>query len=132
MLTTTLHSHKQSFRWAQIAAIVGLGFFLGAIAFLLLTQSQSLAIVNVICGAIVEGISGLNFYLYGQTTKQLAHYHRQLDQTQRFLLANSVCEALDGESRQKSRSDLVRLIVTFGTDQAFITTSDEQRSESQK
>ena len=123
---------SQSFRWALIAAAIGLAFFLGAIAFLLLTQSQSLAVVNVICGVIIEGISGLNFYLYGQATKQLAHYHRQLDQTQRFLLANSVCEALEGESKQKSRSDLIRLIVTFGADQAFTTVADKQRNESQR
>jgi len=123
---------KQSFRWALIAAGVGLIFFLGAIAFLLITQSQSIAIVNVVCGVIIEGISGLNFYLYGQTTKQLAYYHRQLDQTQRFLLANSICEALEGESRQKARSDLITLIITFGVVQAPIFTSEEQRREKQR
>jgi len=124
-----LEQAKQSFRWALIAAIVGLVFFLGAIAFLLTIQSQSLAIVNVICGAMVEAISGINFYLYGQTSKQLAHYHRQLDQTQRFLLANSVCESLEGESRQKARSDLVSLIATFGVEQPQTTAPGKQRNE---
>ncbi len=120
-----LKQANQSFRWALIAAAVGVGFFLGAIGFLLTTQPQGLAIVSVISGAIVEGISGLNFYLYGQATKQLAHYHRQLDQTQRFLLANSVCESLEGESRQKARSDLVSMIVTFGVEQLYTFTSEE-------
>ena len=124
-----LEQAKQGFRWALFAALVGLVFFLGAIAFLLTLQSQGLAVVNVICGVMIEGISGLNFYLYGQTTSQLAHYHRQLDQTQRFLLANSVCESLEGESRQKARSDLVSLIATFGVEQSPPFAPGYQRSE---
>jgi len=103
-----------SFRWALIAAGIGLAFFLGAIAFLLNAKSASLATVSVIGGAIVEAISGINFFLYGKTSTQLDYFHQRLDQLQRFLLANSICESLKGDTKQKSRAELVTVIATFG------------------
>ena len=91
-------------------------FFLGAVVLLITIQSQSIATISVIGGAIVEVIAGINFFLYGKTTTQLAHFHERLDRTQRFLLANSICETLGDETQQKSRSELVRIIATFGLD----------------
>ncbi len=105
-----------SFRWAIIAAVVGLAFFLGAILFLLNSQNQSIATISIVGGTLVEVISGINFFLYGKTTTQLAYFHQKLDQTQRFLLANSICESLKGDEKEKSRSRLVTIIATTGTD----------------
>jgi TRADD-N domain-containing protein len=107
---TVLAQARESFRWALIAAGVGLLFFLGAVAFVLIVNLQSVATVSITSGALIEVISGINFYLYGRTTTQLATFHRRLDQTQRFLLANSVCESLEGEERQKARVSLVHTI----------------------
>ena len=104
-----------SFRWAIAAAGIGLIFFLGAIVFLLCDKSQNVATISVISGSIIEVISGINFYLYGKTTAQLANFHERLDRTQRFLLANSICETLDGDAKQKSLSELVTVISTFET-----------------
>jgi hypothetical protein len=104
---------KRSFIWALVAAVIGLFFFIGAIIFLLATQNRDVAIISVISGAIVEVISGVNFYLYGKTAEQIKYFHRPLEQTQRFLLANSVCESLDGEIKQKTRAQLVATIAEF-------------------
>ena len=112
-----LRQTKLSFVATLIAAAVGFVFLLCAIAFLLIEHSQSTATFSVISGAIAGLISGLFLSLHGQTTKQLDHYSRQLDQLNRFLLANSICESLEGESRQKARSDLVSKIVTVGVEQ---------------
>lgn len=106
-----------SFNWALIAACTGLAFFLGAVTFLFFTNSQAIATIGAIGGAIAEAISAINFYLYGKTTTQLADFHQRLDQTQRFLLANSICESLNDDAKQTSRSALVHLIATLGTDQ---------------
>jgi len=106
-----------SFRWALIAAGIGLAFFLGAIAFLLNAQNQSIAAASIIGGEIVEVISGINFFLYGKTTTQLAYFHQRLDQTQRFLLANSICESLQGDAKQEARAELVTVIATLGLGQ---------------
>jgi hypothetical protein len=102
-----LDQARRSFRWALIAAMIGLGFFLAAVAFLLLQQPQNLATVSLISGALIEIISGINFYLYGKTSAQLAEFQTRLDQTQRFLLANSVCEGLEGDYKQQTRAQLV-------------------------
>jgi hypothetical protein len=115
---TVLEQAKQSFRWALIAAGAGFAFLLAAVGFLLGQASVEVAVISTIAGVVVEVISGLNFYLYGQTTKQLAGYHLRLDQTQRFLLANSICEALEGDERQKARANLVKLIAKQADDMA--------------
>ena len=105
---------RKSFTWALVAAGIGLAFFLGSVAFLLFMQSTAVAVpvaaVGVIGGALVEVIAGINFWLYSKTTAQLAAFHQHLDQTQRFLLANSICESLEGEAKQQVRSSLAHVI----------------------
>ena len=106
-----LHQAGRSFFWALVAAVVGLGFFLLALGFLILRQSQDIAIASTISGTIIEIIAGLNFYLYGKTTTQLATFHSRLEATQSFLLANSMCEALGAEARDISRAVVIKEIV---------------------
>lgn len=67
-------------------------------------------VIAAVGGVIVEVISGLLFYLYGKTSTQLADFHIRLDRTQRYWLANSMCEGLDGDYKQQSRQELVRTI----------------------
>jgi hypothetical protein len=124
--TSVLGQANRSFIWALVAAIIGLVFFLLAITFLLVTNSPNLALVSTIGGVLIEVISGINFALYGRTTAQLANFHQRLDQTQHFLLANSICEALQGEVQQKTRSELVMTIATHGLLQPQRTSSEPQ------
>ena len=105
-----LDQAKMSFRWALVAAGIGLMFFLGAVLFLLTRESEAIATVGVISGALVEVIAGINFYLYNKTTDQLADFHYRLEQTQRYLLANSICEALQGDTKQEARASLIQTI----------------------
>lgn len=111
--STILDQARQSFRWAIIAAGVGLLFFISAVGFLLVTQKSDLSSISVISGALIEVIAGINFYLYGRTIAQLDLFHGRLERTQRFLLANSVCEKLKGEAQQSARAELVRVISGF-------------------
>jgi hypothetical protein len=131
--TVALIHSRRSFNWALIAAGVGLIFFLGAVAFVLIMQSTEVATVSLIGGAITELISGLNFYLYGRATEQLADYRRSLEQTQRFLLANSIAETLQTE-KDKARADLVNTIAQWGRpssqSQEARTPSSEQKPRS--
>jgi uncharacterized membrane protein YgdD (TMEM256/DUF423 family) len=105
-----LDQAKMSFRWALVAAGIGLVFFLGSVFFLLTRGSEAVATVGVISGALVEVIAGINFYLYNRTTAQLADFHYRLEQTQRYLLANSICEALQGDKKQETRASLIQTI----------------------
>jgi len=107
---SVLTQARRSFSAAITAGIAGLAFFLTAIAFILYRGNISGALVTTLSGAIVEVIAGLNFWLYGKTARQLDAFHVRLEQTQRFLLANSVCHNLEGETKNSTRSELVRLI----------------------
>jgi len=113
--TVVLQQSKRSFDWALIAAGVGLLFFLAAVGFIVVSGDTEVAAVSIIAGAVVEMIAGLNFYLYGKATEQLADYRRSLEQTQRFLLANGICGSLDdAATKAEKRGDLVSTIAEWG------------------
>jgi hypothetical protein len=101
---------RKSFFWALIGAATGLGFFVAASGYALWTGNTVTAAIPVIAGAIFEVVSGIMFNLYGKTTSQLGDFHGRLETLQRYLLANSICESLQGEARDSTRSDLVREI----------------------
>ena len=111
-----LEQQRKSFKWALIAAGIGLACFLAAGTFLFYRDLKSVALISTISGTTVQIISGIQFYLYAQTTKQLADFHLRLDITQRFLLANSVCESLTGETQEKARHELVQAIAGIKAD----------------
>jgi uncharacterized membrane protein YgdD (TMEM256/DUF423 family) len=105
--TNGLTQARMAFRWALIAAIAGVVIFLGAIVFLVFKESTQIASIGAIGGAIVEAIAGLNFYLYGKTSEQLAGHRLSLDETQRILLANSIIPDMEQENRDKERAKLI-------------------------
>lgn len=113
--TCARNQSQQSFTWALIAAGIGCSFFLFAVASLVIFQGRDISnitYVSLLSGAIIEVIAGLNFYLYGRTSAQLASFHTYLDRTQRFLLANSVCEKLKNADAAPIRAELVRMIAS--------------------
>ncbi len=52
-------------------------------------------------------LMGVVFYLYGQTTSQLSAFHSRLEVLQHYLLANSMCEGLSEDERDKARAALI-------------------------
>jgi hypothetical protein len=105
-----LAQSRRSFFWALVGSGIGLTFFITAVAFALATGTALAAIVPLLSGAVVEVVAGIVFVLYGKTTTQLSSFHRRLEVLQRYLLANSLCEALDGEERNKARAALIQEI----------------------
>jgi len=111
--TCVRNQSQQSFIWALIAAGIGCLFFFFAIASLVLFEGRDISnitSVSLLSGTIIEAIAGLNFYLYGRTSAQLASFHVYLDRTQRFLLANSVCEKIKDADETPIRAEPVRMI----------------------
>jgi hypothetical protein len=101
---------RQSFRVALGSAVFGLLFFLAAVAIALFKGSLSAATISAVGGGIVEVISGLNFWLYGRTSGQLDIFHVRLEQTQRYLLANSISTRLTGQERSDAVAGLVQIV----------------------
>jgi hypothetical protein len=110
-----LEQAQQSFRWALRFAGIGLIFFMASASFATSTRKSS-ASIPLISGAIVEVIAGVNFYLYAKTSEQLANFQGRLDKTQSYLLANSICEGLEGDVKQNSRAILVSIIAAGNDD----------------
>ncbi|OQX00116.1 MAG: hypothetical protein BWK73_49265 [Thiothrix lacustris] len=102
----SLSQAGRSFRWALIASVIGLLFFLAAIGFMV-SQQGDVALISVIGGAMVQFIAGVNFFLYGKTLSQLTLFQGRLEVTQRFLLANSLCESLEGKVKHYTRARLI-------------------------
>jgi hypothetical protein len=97
-----LAQSRRIFFWALVGSGVGLIFFVAAVAFELP--------IAFLSGATVEIVAGIVFVLSGKTTAQLSSFHSRLEVLQRYILANSLCEALDGDDRNKARAALIQEI----------------------
>jgi len=100
-----LAQSRRIFFWALVGSGVGLIFFVAAVAFAALPTG-----IAFLSGATVEIVAGIVFVLYGKTTAQLSSFQSRLELLQRYLLANSLCEALDGDDRNKARAALIKEI----------------------
>lgn len=128
----SLSQASRSFRWALIASIAGLVFFLAALVFMAWSQDPGLATISVISGAMVQVIGGINFWLYSRTISQLTLFQSRLEVTQRFLLANSLCESLEGDLMNKTRAKLIGRLagVRMGRDGEADLDSDQDSGQS--
>jgi len=93
-----LQQAKTSFRWALILSIFSLICLVVSICYLLFI-SPGVNVVNIlttISSVLAQFLAATQFVLYNQTRKQLTYYHQQMNQIQKFLLANSVAESLNG------------------------------------
>lgn len=107
-----LEQGEQSFRWALFAAVGGFIVLIAAIIFITTNERVEVGVVTLIAGGLIEFIAAVFFYLYGRTALQMADYRERLDQTQRFLLAHSMSETLEGELRDRVRAHLITTIAT--------------------
>ena len=103
----SLSQAQRSFRWALIAGVVGFTFLLGAII-MMWADNRDFSMVTLASGVIIEFIATINFYIYNKSLTQLTLFQGRLEITQRFLLANSLCESLGDELRDTTRAELIR------------------------
>ncbi len=101
---------RQSFYSALGAAVVGTCFFIVGAGFFLGLNGEK-AKISLIAGALVQVISGINFYLYGKSARQFAMFHVCLERMNRFLVANSICTNLESAvKRDEARAELVHIM----------------------
>lgn len=120
-----LQQSQKSFQWSLIWGGIGLVFFIAAVSFLIIRQPSEVAFASGIGGTIVEIFAGTYLYLYKHASDQLAAFRTSLESTQRLLLANSMCEKLKGDVEQKTRAELISLIVQSATS---IPTKEKQKA----
>lgn len=97
-----LKQADRSFWSALVAAVVGLVFFFGAAAFLILSKQDTgqLAVISSLGTAIVACVSGTSFYLYRYTMGHFEAFHLCLARTEIVLLENSVCRQIEDVTRR--------------------------------
>ncbi len=120
-----LSQAQRSFTWALIWAFLGVSSFIVAGIFLLINHLTDIAYISAIGGTLIEVISGINFYLYNKSSSQLAEFHTRLDSTQRILLANTICEKIEGDLKQQTRSQLA---LAFAGVKSQIAISEKKRA----
>ena len=103
-----IEQSNRSFKSASIAAGAGLVFFIIAITYTIWNPQQNIVSVASLGTTLSGFISMICFYLYNKSTSQLSGFHEKLYMTQRYLLANSMCEGLEGESKEKTRSAIIK------------------------
>src|SRR6266567_4661713 len=122
---SVLQQSQRSFQAALILSIIGTPLIFAAVGFLLIRQPSDLSYVSLAGGAILDGIAGLNFYLYGRASALLVTFQTPLDRIGRFLLANSVCENLECDVKNVTRAKLVEIIANVQTNASNEKTADE-------
>ncbi len=98
---------KSSYRAAVVTATIASALFLSAVVLAIFFSRLVPSTLSTIGGAIVAGISGLNFWLFGQTSKQLDSFHLRLERMQRYLVANSVSSAMTETARDEGLRSIV-------------------------
>lgn len=98
---------QQSFRSALVAAGIGTLFFVYAAVRQMDTGAATL---TVIAGSLVQVISAINFFLYARAAKQFGAFHICLERTNRFLLANTLCENLRSPLKDDVRKELINIV----------------------
>lgn len=82
------------------------------IGFTDLKNAQSIAYISSGSGVIIEFISGVFFYLYNQTTRQLKEYHDSLIDIQNILLSFKIIEEThDTEAKTNMSKIMIESLV---------------------
>ncbi len=101
---------EQSFLWSRITSGIGLAFFLLAVTFFII-RLENISYISAVGGALVEVYAGLIQWQGKRKEDQAKNYHVRLDRIQRFIIANSACEGLDGAEKQQKRSEIISKLV---------------------
>jgi hypothetical protein len=90
-VTQTRVQADQSFRLSRFMSILGFGVLVAAVVVAVVANSQDksldAAYITVIAGALVQFISGVFFYLYSQTLRQINVFYRQMTEQQQLSMS---------------------------------------------
>ena len=94
----------------MFSCFAGFMLFVLAVIIFLLGGNNSASFMAGLSGAIVEIVSGLYFWMYRETSKQLAKYHKRLEATEKYLIALQIIEILPEENRIEQYGKLMDYI----------------------
>ena len=101
---------RKSFSAAMFSCFAGFMLFILAVIIFLLGGNNSASFMAGLSGAIVEIVSGLYFWMYKETSKQLGKYHKRLETTEKYLIALQIIDMLPKENRNEQYGKLIDYI----------------------
>ena len=101
---------RKSFSAAMFSCFAGFVLFVLAVIIFLLGGNNSASLTAGLSGAIVEIVSGLYFWMYRETSKQLGKYHKRLEATEKYLIALQIIEMLPEGNRNEQYGKLIDYI----------------------
>lgn len=101
---------RKSFSAAMFSCFAGFMLFILAVIIFLLGGNNSASFMAGLSGAIVEIVSGLYFWMYKETSKQLGKYHKRLETTEKYLIALQIIDMLPEENRNEQYGKLIDYI----------------------
>lgn len=101
---------RKPFSAAMFSCFAGFVLFVLAVIIFLLGGNNSASLTAGLSGAIVEIVSGLYFWMYRETSKQLGKYHKRLEATEKYLIALQIIEMLPEENRNEQYGKLIDYI----------------------
>lgn len=72
---------------------------------------KDISVISVIPGTVVELISGLFFWLYKNTTKQLEMYYKRLESTEKYLVAYHMIQQVPEEHRYEEQRNYINFVL---------------------
>jgi small-conductance mechanosensitive channel len=122
---------NNSFRASMIAGVIGFGFILSGLGIGLFggANTQTLAYVSAASGVAVEFISGIFFYLYNKTVRQLKEYHDSLISVQNILLSFKIVEDTKDDTQ---KAHMVNQMLAYIIGKQSISAGAEKPPESPK
>lgn len=101
---------RKSFSAAMFSCFAGFVLFVFAVIIFLLGGNNSASLMAGLSGTIVEIVSGLYFWMYRETSKQLGKYHKRLEATEKYLIALQIIEMLPEGNRNEQYGKLIDYI----------------------
>lgn len=101
---------NKSFSSALLICFLGFTVFISGIA-VNYFGNQNVVVYTTIAGSIVEIISGLFFWLYKNSIKQLNIYHQRLGTTEKYLTAMQLIEKMSKDTRDDNYQILMQSIL---------------------
>ena len=101
---------RKSFSAAMFSCFAVFMLFILAVIIFLLGGNNSASFMAGLSGAIVEIVSGLYFWMYKETSKQLGKYHKRLETTEKYLIALQIIDMLPEENRNEQYGKLIDYI----------------------
>lgn len=102
---------RNSFSAALFISFLGFTLFATGIILTYVFKTDNAIQYSTICGAIVEIIAGLFFWLYSKAIKQINLFHNSLLQTEKFLTAIQLVEKISQENRDKAYNYIIEKVI---------------------